>query len=161
MTVELDRAGSTATIVIRAPASAPPANLAEIHAAGTAFWPLALARELDDAIMELRLNEQEIGTWVFRTAGDPALVAAADRALLDNADDWLVRETTLYLKRVLKRIDVSSRSLIALIEPGTCFAGTLLELVLASDRSYMLDGVFEGGNEPPAAVLLTGMNFGP
>ena len=161
VTVELDRAGSTATIVIHAPASAPPASLAEIHAAGTAFWPLALARELDDAIMELRLNEQEIGTWVFRTAGDPALVAAADRALLDNADDWLVRETTLYLKRVLKRIDVSSRSLIALIEPGTCFAGTLLELVLASDRSYMLDGVFEGGNEPPAAVLLTGMNFGP
>ena len=161
VTVELDRAGSTATIVIRAPASAPPASLAEIHAAGTGFWPLALARELDDAIMELRLNEQEIGTWVFRTAGDPALVAAADRALLDNADDWLVRETTLYLKRVLKRIDVSSRSLIALIEPGTCFAGTLLELVLASDRSYMLDGVFEGGNEPPATVLLTGMNFGP
>ena len=161
VTVELDRAGSTATIVIRAPASAPPASLAEIHAAGAAFWPLVLARELDDAIMELRLNEQEIGTWVFRTAGDPALVAAADRALLDNADDWLVRETTLFLKRVLKRIDVSSRSLIALIEPGTCFAGTLLELVLASDRSYMLDGVFEGGNEPPATVLLTGMNFGP
>ncbi len=161
VTVELDRAGSTATIVIRAPAAAPPATAAEIHAAGTAFWPLALARELDDAIMELRLNEQEIGTWVFRTAGDPATVAAADRALLDNADDWLVRETTLYLKRVLKRIDVSSRSLIALIEPGTCFAGTLMELVLASDRSYMLDGVFEGGNEPPATVLLTGMNFGP
>ena len=161
VTVELDRAGSTATIAIRAPSAAPPANLAEIHAAGTAFWPLALARELDDAIMELRLNEQEIGTWVFRTAGDPATVAAADRALLDNADDWLVREITLYLKRVLKRIDVSSRSLIALIEPGTCFAGTLLELVLASDRSYMLDGVFEGGNEPPATVLLTGMNFGP
>ena len=161
VTVELDRAGSTATIVIRAPAAAPPATAAEIHAAGTAFWPLALARELDDAIMELGLNEQEIGTWVFRTAGDPATVAAADRALLDNADDWLVRETTLYLKRVLKRIDVSSRSLIALIEPGTCFAGTLMELVLASDRSYMLDGVFEGGNEPPATVLLTGMNFGP
>ena len=161
VTVELDRAGSTATIVIRAPAAAPPATPAAIHAEGAAFWPLALARELDDAIMELRLNEQEIGTWVFRTAGDPAMVAAADRALLDNADDWLVRETTLYLKRVLKRIDVSSRSLIALIEPGTCFAGTLMELVLASDRSYMLDGVFEGGNEPPATVLLTGMNFGP
>ncbi|MDE0058166.1 MAG: benzoyl-CoA-dihydrodiol lyase, partial [Defluviicoccus sp.] len=161
VTVELDRAGSTATIVIRAPAAAPPATAAGIHAAGTAFWPLALARELDDAIMELRLNEQEIGTWVFRTAGDPAMVAAADRALLDNAGDWLVRETTLYLKRVLKRVDVSSRSLIALIEPGTCFAGTLMELALASDRSYMLDGVFEGGNEPPATVLLTGMNFGP
>ena len=161
VTVALDRADSTATIVIRAPDSAPPATAAEIHEAGTAFWPFALARELDDAIMELRLNEQEIGTWVFRTEGDAALVAAADKALLDNAGDWLVREIALYLKRVLKRVDVSSRSLIALIEPGSCFAGTLLELVLASDRSYMLDGTFEGGNEPPATVLLTGMNFGP
>ena len=161
VTVALDRADSTATIVIRAPESPPPATAAEIHEAGTAFWPFALARELDDAVMELRLNEQEIGTWVFRTEGDAALVAAADKALLDNADDWLVREIALYLKRVLKRVDVSSRSLIALIEPGSCFAGTLLELVLASDRSYMLDGVFEGSNEPPATVRLTGMNFGP
>ena len=161
VTVALDRADSTATVAIRAPDAAPPATAAEIHAAGTAFWPFALARELDDAIMELRLNEQEIGTWVFETAGDAALVGAADKALLENADDWLVREITLYLKRVLKRIDVSSRSLIALIRPGSCFAGTLLELVLASDRSYMLDGTFEGGNEPPATVLLTGMNFGP
>ncbi len=160
VTVALDRADSTATITVRAPEKAPPATAAEIHEAGTAFWPFALARELDDAIMELRLNEQEIGTWVFRTEGDPALVAAADKALLDNAEDWLVREITLYLKRVLKRIDVSSRSLIALIEPGSCFAGTLLELVLASDRSYMLDGTFEGGNEPPATVRLSGMNFG-
>ena len=161
VTVALDRADSTATITIRAPETGPPATAAEIHEAGTAFWPFALARELDDAIMELRLNEQEIGTWVFRTEGDAALVAAADKALLDNAADWLVREIALYLKRVLKRVDVSSRSLIALIEPGSCFAGTLLELVLASDRSYMLDGVFEGSNEPPATVLLTGMNFGP
>ena len=161
VTVALDRADSTATITIRAPETAPPATAAEIHGAGAAFWPFALARELDDAIMELRLNEQEIGTWVFRTEGDAAMVAAADKALLDNAGDWLVREIALYLKRVLKRVDVSSRSLIALIEPGSCFAGTLLELVLASDRSYMLDGVFEGSNEPPATVLLTGMNFGP
>ena len=161
VTVALDRADSTATITIRAPEDSPPATVGEIHEAGTAFWPFALARELDDAIMELRLNEQEIGTWVFRTEGDPELVAAADKALLDNAGDWLVREIALYLKRVLKRVDVSSRSLIALIEPGSCFAGTLLELVLASDRSYMLDGVFEGSNEPPATVRLTGMNFGP
>ena len=161
MTVAIDHADSTATIAIRAPQSAPPATAAGIHAAGTSFWPFALARELDDAIMELRLNEQEIGTWVFKTEGDAAMVAAADKALLDNAGDWLVREITLYLKRVLKRVDVSSRSLIAVIEPGSCFAGTLLELVLASDRSYMLDGVFEGGNAPPATVLLTGMNFGP
>ena len=161
VTVALDRADSTATITVRAPETAPPATADGIHEAGTAFWPFALARELDDAIMELRLNEQEIGTWVFRTEGDAALVAAADKALLDNADDWLVREIALYLKRVLKRVDVSSRSLIALIEPGSCFAGTLLELVLASDRAYMLDGVFEGSNEPPATVRLTGMNFGP
>ena len=161
VTVAIDHADSTATIAIRAPESAPPATAAAIHAAGTSFWPFALARELDDAIMELRLNEQEVGTWVFKTEGDAAMVAAADKALLDNAGDWLVREIALYLKRVLKRVDVSSRSLIAVIEPGSCFAGTLLELVLASDRSYMLDGVFEGGNEPPATVLLTGMNFGP
>ncbi len=161
VTVTIDRGVSTATIAVRAPEEPPAAAVADIHAAGTAFWPFALARELDDAIMELRLNEQEIGTWVFRTAGDPALVAAADQALLDHADDWLVREIVLYLKRVLKRIDVSSRSLIALVEPGSCFAGTLLEPVLASDRTYMLDGVFEGSNLPPATVALTGMNFGP
>ena len=110
--------------------------------------------------MELRLNEQEIGCWVFKSVGDPASAVAADRALAANAGDWLVRETTLYLKRVLKRIDVSSRSLIALVEPGSCFAGTLLELVLAADRAYMLDGAFEGGNEA-ASVVLTEMNFGP
>ena len=158
--VAIDRRLSTATLTLRAPTSPPPASLADIHAAGAGFWPLAVARELDDAIMELRLNEQEIGCWVFKSVGDPASVAAADRALAANADDWLVRETTLYLKRVLKRIDVSSRSLIALVEPGSCFAGTLLELVLAADRAYMLDGAFEGGNEA-ATVVLTEMNFGP
>ena len=160
VSIEIDRGDGTATITISAPDAAPPADAAGIHALGAAFWPLALARELDDAIMELRLNEQEIGTWVFRSRGDPAMVAAADQALVDNAGDWLVREITLYLKRVLKRIDVSSRSLIALVEPGSCFAGTLLELVLAADRTYMLDGTFEGGNEV-ATVMLSGMNFGP
>ncbi len=158
--VVLDRGDSTATITIRAPDREPPGDIADIHAQGVGFWPLALARELDDAIMELRLNEQEIGTWVFKSTGDSALIAAADQALLDNEGDWLVRETTLYLKRVLKRVDVSSRSLIALVEPGSCFAGTLVELMLAADRVYMLDGTFEGGNEV-AAVALTGMNFGP
>jgi len=150
-----------ATITIKAPAEAPPTDIAGIEAQGVAFWPLALARDLDDAIMELRVNEKEIGTWVFKTEGDSANVEAADKALVDNADHWLVREITLYMKRTFKRIDVSSRSLVALVEPGSCFTGTLLELVLAADRSFMLDGAFEGSNLPPATVVLTGMNFGP
>jgi benzoyl-CoA-dihydrodiol lyase len=160
LTVEIDRDERTATFTVRAPAEAPQADPAAIHAQGVDFWPLAVARELDDAILHLRFNELEIGTWVFRTAGDPEMVAAADAALLANADDWLVREITLFLRRTLKRIDVSARSLIALIEPGSCFTGTLLELALAADRSYMLDGAFEGSNEPPAAVRPTAMNFG-
>jgi benzoyl-CoA-dihydrodiol lyase len=161
LSVAIDRDARTATFTVRAPAEAPPTDPAAIHAQGVGFWSLALARELDDAILHLRFNELEVGTWVFRTEGDPDMVAAADAALLANADDWLVREITLYLRRTLKRIDVSARSLIALIEPGSCFAGTLLELALAADQTYMLDGTFEGANEPPAAVRLTGMNFGP
>jgi len=161
VTVTFDRAGRTATFQVRAPDAAPPQDAAAIHAQGCDFWPLALARELDDAILHLRFNEPELGTWILTTAGDADNVAAADAALLANAGDWLVREITLYLKRALKRLDVSSRSLIALIEPGSCFAGTLLELALAADRSYMLDGTFEGSNLAPAAVRPTGMNFGP
>ena len=161
VSVEIDRDARTATFTVRAPVETPPSDPAAIHAEGAAFWPLAMARELDDAILHLRFNEPEIGTWLFRTEGDPAMVAAADAALADNAGDWLVREITLYLRRTLKRIDVSSRSLIALIEPGSCFTGTLLELALAADRSYMLDGGFEGRNEPPAAITLTAMNVGP
>lgn len=161
VTVEIDRAGATATVVIKAPTEAPPADAAGIEAQGVDFWPFALARELDDAIMELRVNEKQIGSWVFRTEGDSAMVEAADKALLDNADHWLVREITLFLKRVLKRVDVSARSIITLVEPGSCFTGTLLELVFAADRSFMLDGTFEGSNEPEATVVLTGMNFGP
>ena len=126
-----------------------------------AFWPFALARELDDAIIHLRLNEGELGTWVFRSVGDNALVESYDNLLADNQDDWLVREITLFLKRTLKRVDVTSRSLIALIEPESCFTGTLLELVLIADRSYMLDGTFEGSNLAAPTVRLTSMNFGP
>ncbi len=161
VTVTLDRARRIATFQVRGPDAAPPQDAAAIHAQGCDFWPLVLARELDDAILHLRFNEPELGTWVLTTSGDVDLVAAADAALLDNSDDWLVREITLYLKRTLKRLDVSSRSLIALIEPGSCFTGTLLELALAADRSYMLDGAFEGSNAPPASVRPTGMNFGP
>ncbi len=159
--INIDRDRGVATINVAAPDAAPPAEAAAIHAQGTAFWPLALARELDDAILHLRTNEAAVGTWVFTTSGDAAMVEAADAALLDNADDWLVREIILYLKRVFKRIDVTSRSIITLVEPGSCFAGSLLELLLAADRSYMLDGVMEGDNRPPATVRPGPMNFGP
>ena len=161
VTVTLDRDRRTATFQIGAPDAPPPQDAAAIHAAGSDFWPLAMARELDDAILHLRFNEPELGTWVLTTSGDAELVAAADAALLGNGTDWLVREITLYLKRTFKRLDVSSRSLIALIEPDSCFTGTLLELALAADRSYMLDGAFEGSNVPPAKLRPTGMNFGP
>ena len=161
VTINLNRDLAMATITIRAPAEAPPTDIAGIEAQGVDFWSFALARELDDAIMELRVNEKEIGTWVFKTEGASANVEAADKALLDNADHWLVREITLYLKRTFKRVDVSSRSLVALVEPGSCFTGTLLEFVVAADRSFMLDGGFEGSSLPDASMVLTGMNFGP
>ncbi|TAJ97250.1 MAG: benzoyl-CoA-dihydrodiol lyase [Reyranella sp.] len=158
LTVEIDREGRSAKFRLNGPSSAPPAS---VHAEGAAFWPLALAREFDDAMMHLRLNETEIGTWVLTSQGDAALVEAYDAVLAAKADDWLVREIVLYWKRTLKRLDLSSRSLIALIEPGSCFTGTLLEVALAADRSYMLDGVFEGSNLPAATIRLTDMNFGP
>ena len=160
LSVEIDRQLGAAFFEVRGPDSPPPKDADGILAEGDRFWPLALARQLDDAILHLRANEGEVGTWVFRAAGDAALVEAYDRLLLESVGHWLVREVTLYLKRTLKRLDVSSRSLVALIEPGSCFAGTLLELALAADRCYMLDGVLEDGEEPPT-VRLTGMNFGP
>ena len=161
ISIELDRALRTAAFTVHAPSGDLPPTLEAVHTAGTRFWPLALAREFDDAILHLRLNEEEIGTWVFRTRGEAALVEAADRLLSEHADDWLIREIILYLKRTFQRLDVSARSLIALIEPGSCFTGTLLELVLAADRSYMLDGRFEESELPPATLRLTPINFGP
>ena len=158
LTVEIDREGRSAKLRLNGPEAAPPAD---IHAAGATFWPLALARDLDDAMMHLRLNETEIGTWVLTSQGDAALVEAYDALLAKNASNWLVQEIVLYWKRTLKRLDVSSRSLIALVEPGSCFTGTLLEIVLAADRSYMLDGTVEGSNLPAATLGLTEMNFGP
>jgi benzoyl-CoA-dihydrodiol lyase len=157
----IDRGRGVAEITVAGPDAAPPADVAAIHAAGTRFWPLALARELDDLILHLRANEEEIGLWVLRTTGSADLVEAHDRALLRHEADWLVREIRLYLKRTLKRLDVSSRSIFALIEPGSCFAGTLLELALAADRVFMLDGLREGDGRPAATVRLSGMNFGP
>jgi benzoyl-CoA-dihydrodiol lyase len=140
-----------------------PASMADVRAEGAAFWSLAVARELDDLILDLRTNETEIGTWVFKTAGDASRVLAHDELLLAHYDsDWLAREIVLYWKRTLKRLDVTSRSLIALIEPGSCFAGSLLELALAADRSYMLSGVFEDAVLPNTGLPNTGLpNTGP
>ncbi|MGH2759454.1 MAG: 2,3-epoxybenzoyl-CoA dihydrolase [Actinomycetota bacterium] len=149
----LDRDARTASITIRGPEGDQPADGDAIRELGGSYWPLAVARELDDLVLHLRFNEPELGTLVLRTEGDAAAVAEVDDVLLRNADDWLAREIVLNLKRVLKRLDVTSRTLIALIEPGSCFAGTLYELALCADRSYMLD---EG-----TSVLLTPMNFGP
>jgi benzoyl-CoA-dihydrodiol lyase len=161
VTCAIDRARGVAEITVAAPATPPPADLAGIHAAGGSFWPLAAARELDDLILHLRANEEEIGLWVLRTTGAADLVEAHDRTLLQHEADWLVREIRLYWKRTLKRLDVSSRSIFALIEPGSCFTGTLLELALAADRTFMFDGEPQGDARPPAMVRLTGMNFGP
>ena len=157
--IALDRARHQAVITVRGPAELP-ADLAGIHAAGAAFWPLAMARELDDAILHLRLNEPELGILVFRTEGDPAAVLAADALLEAHAADWLVREIRLLLKRVFKRIDMTSRSLFALIEPGSCFAGSLAELAFAADRALMLAGTLSGDNREPATLSLSPLNFG-
>ena len=130
-------------------------------ALGASFWPLQVARELDDAILHLRINELEIATLVFKSHGERADVVACDAFLEANKAHWLVNEIRHYWKRVLKRIDVTSRTLVTLVEPGSCFAGTLAELVFAADRSYMLIGQREGDNRAPAAIALTAMNFGP
>ncbi len=156
--VQLDRAKRQATWTVRAPQGPVESELADIVAAGAAWWPLQMARELDDAILSLRTHELDIGTWIFKTEGDAQAVLAADAALQRHADHWFVRETAGLLRRTLARLDVTSRSLFALVEPGSCFAGTLLELALAADRSYMLDS---DGEEHDAAQLIVGeANFG-
>jgi benzoyl-CoA-dihydrodiol lyase len=155
VTARIDRGRGIAEITIGVPSAAAPADAAAGLAQGDTFWPLALARELDDLILHLRTNEESIGVWVFRTRGSADVVQAYDRLLLGQPGDWFLREVRLYLKRVLKRIDVSSRSVFALIEPGSCFTGTLLELALAADRSYMLD---DPGQR--VTVSLTAANFG-
>ena len=158
--IEIDRERSVAALTIRGPSDAPPQSIEAAHAQGTAFWPLALARELEDAILHLRMNEPGIGLLQFRSEGDGAAVLAYD-ALLAKADgDWFLREVRHYLKRVLKRVDMTAKTLIALIEPGSCFAGTLAELCFAADRSLMLRGTRDGDNRPPAAVALSEANFG-
>jgi len=158
--VALDRGAGIATITLSGPDIDAPAGAKSLHEQGAENWMLRLARELDDAILHLRFNELEIGVLVFRTAGDPAAVQAQEAALLALEDDWLAREILLYWKRLLKRIDMTSRSLVALVEPGSCFAGTLAEILFAVDRSYMAEGEFEGDNRPVATITLTDVNFG-
>ena len=163
VTALLDRVRGCVEITVRSPDTDAPAGIAGVHEQGGDFWTLAVTRELDDLILDLRTNETELGTWVFRTEGDRRRVLAHDTLLLEHRDDWLANEIILYLKRTLKRLDVTSRSLIALIEPGSCFAGSLFELALATDRSFHLLGVFEEDDPDaePAAVTVGAMNLGP
>src|SRR5579863_220070 len=158
---DFDRRGRIATVTLRGPGAPPPASADAMVSLGSEFWPLKLARELDDAILNIRLNEFEVAAIVFKSSGDPAEVVAYEQFLDANKDHWLVREIRHFWKRVLKRVDLTSRSLVTLVEPGSCFAGTLAELAFASDRSYMLLGQREGDNKPPATIALTAANFGP
>jgi benzoyl-CoA-dihydrodiol lyase len=157
--VAFARSERIATLTLHGPDTPPPATADEMTARGAAFWPLALARELDDAILDIRLNELDLAALVFKSEGDGEAVLAYDRFLELNREHWLAREILLKWKRVLKRIDLTSRTLVALIEPGSCFAGTLAEIVLASDRSYMLSGERDGDNRPPATLALAEANF--
>ena len=159
--VVIDRAARTATLTVSGPQSAQPADAAGILAAGARWWPLAMARELDDAILLLRTNEAEIGTWVLQTRGDAAAVLAVDAAMEQHKAHWFVRETTGFIRRAFSRMDVASRSMIALVDEGSCFAGTLLELALAADRSYMLSLPEGEGADAAPTITLSTMNFGP
>ncbi len=155
--IAIDRKARTATITISAPAQPQPRDLAGIHAAGARWWPLEMARELDDAILMLRTNDLEIGTWILKTRGAADAVLECDGALIKFRDDWFVNETVAFLRRTLARLDVSSRTLFAIVDQGSCFAGTLAELALAADRSYMLQ--IEDRESPPA-IVLSELNFG-
>jgi benzoyl-CoA-dihydrodiol lyase len=158
--VEIDRARALATITVRGPSQDVPGSVEAAHALGDAFWPLTVARELEDAILHLRANEAAIAVVLFRTDGHADAVLAHDDFLAKANGDWLMREIRHYLKRVLKRVDVTPKSFIALIEPGSCFAGTLAELAFAADRALMLIGTREGDNRQPAALTLGQANFG-
>jgi len=158
VTVEIDRPRRVATLSVKGPPAAQPADVAGIEAAGAAWYPLQMGRELEDAILEMRTNEPEIGTWLIKTEGDNAAVLALDAVLAAHRDHWLVRETIGLLRRTFSRLDLSSRSLFALIEPGSCFAGTLLELALACDRSYHLALPDDAAKAPKISV--GDLNFG-
>jgi benzoyl-CoA-dihydrodiol lyase len=161
VSVDINRAERIATVSIKAPDAAPPADIDGMIGQGAGFWSLQVARELDDAILHLRINELETAMLVFKSHGDRAQVLAYDAFLEANKAHWLVNEIRQYWKRVLKRIDVTSRTLVTLVEPGSCFVGTLAELVFAADRSYMLIGQKQGDNRAPPTIELSAMNFGP
>jgi benzoyl-CoA-dihydrodiol lyase len=158
--VVIDRQLGTAEITVTAPSAPPPATSADFEAHATTSWLLETVRELDDALLHLRFNETEIGTWMLKTRGDPEAVLAAERLLAVEYDNWLVRETRLYWKRTLKRLDMSARSIIALVDPGSCFSGMLAELLLAADRSYMLEGTWEDSKIPKPEIQLSEANLG-
>jgi benzoyl-CoA-dihydrodiol lyase len=160
LSVEFDRAERLATLTLRGPREAPPASAEAMVEQGARFWPLALARDLDDAILDIRANEFEVAVIVFKSSGDAAQVLAYEAFLDANKEHWLAREIRSLWKRTLKRVDLTSRSLVALVEPGSCFAGTLAEVVFATDRSYMLIGQLPGDNKPPAMLALAAANFG-
>ncbi len=155
--VRLDHQGRRAELIVSAPATPPPETIADIHRAGAAWWPLRMARELDDAILHLRTNFLAYGLWVLRTSGEAGHVLEVDRSLAKHADDWFVREVIGLLRRTLSRLDVSSRSMFALVDVKSCFAGTLLEIALAADRTYMLDQAIADGGP---SMTLSGANFG-
>src|ERR1700752_1567234 len=161
VSVDIDRAARIATISIKAPDAAPPGDIDGLIAQGASFWPLQVARELDDAILHLRINELEIAMLLFKSHGERANVLAFDSFLEAKKSHWLVNEIRHYWKRVLKRIDVTSRTLVTLVEPGSCFAGTLAELVFAADRPSMLIGTRQGTTRPPPSIELSAMNFAP
>ena len=152
-----NREARTATLTVRAPESAGPDTIEKVLAAGASWWPLQMARELDDAILNLRVNELDLGLWIIRTVGNPAAVLAIDEFISKNQSNWFVREVLGMMRRTLARLDVTSRSIYAVIEPGSCFVGSLFELALAADRSYMRD-TQEGAER--ATIALSNLNFG-
>ena len=160
LTVEVDRVGGTATLMINGPDTAPPANIDDFVKAGSDSYMLRLARELDDAILHLRMNEREAGLLIFRSQGNPATLLEHEEQLHKNSGHWLANEVLLYWKRILKRVDVTSRSMAALVEHGSCFAGLLAELLFSVDRTYMMEGEFEGDNRHIASITLSSSNLG-
>jgi benzoyl-CoA-dihydrodiol lyase len=160
LTVEVDRIGGTATLMINGPDTAPPANIDDFVKAGSDSYMLRLARELDDAILHLRMNEREAGLLIFRSQGNPATLLEHEEQLHKNSGHWLANEVLLYWKRILKRVDVTSRSMAALVEHGSCFAGLLAELLFSVDRTYMMEGEFEGDNRHIATIILSSSNLG-
>jgi benzoyl-CoA-dihydrodiol lyase len=158
VSVEFTRENRLATITLRGPEGPPPASADEMVRQGASFWLLQLACELDDAILDIRLNELEVATIVFKSVGDPQRVLEHDMFVEQQNNHWLAREIRLKWRRVLKRVDMTSRSLVTLIEPGSCFASTLAELIFAADRAYMLIGQMPGDNRPPATIILGDAN---